>query len=124
MTTVSIRYIAPAMEETIAFYRDLLGFELDIHPAPGFARLRRGPLVLLLNAPRAGGAGKETGAGLPEAGGWNRFQLGVDDLGAEVERLGAAGARFRTGIVEGMGGRQALVEDPSGNPVELFEATR
>lgn len=121
MATTSVRYIATAMEETIAFYRDLLGFEVDMHPAPGFARLRRGDLALLLNAPGAGGAGAETDAGQPEPGGWNRFQLSTDDLDADLERLRVAGATLRTGIVEGMGGRQLLVEDPSGNPVELFE---
>ena len=121
MTTVSIRYIAPAMEETIAFYRDALGFILDVHPAPGFARLVRGDLALLLNAPGAGGAGAETQGDRPEPGGWNRFQLVTDDLEAQVQRLRESGARFRTGIVPGNGGRQALVEDPSGNPVELFE---
>ena len=121
MTTFAVRYIAPAMEETVAFYRDGLGFRVDMHPAPGFTRLERDGLVLLLNAPDAGGAGAETEAGRPEPGGWNRFQLRTDDLDADLERLRTLGARFRTGIVEGRGGRQVLIEDPSGNPVELFE---
>jgi predicted enzyme related to lactoylglutathione lyase len=109
------------MEETIAFYRDVLGFELDFHPAPGFARLKMGDLTLLLNAPGSGGAGAETEAGRPQPGGWNRFQLTSDDLDADLERFQEAGARLRTGIVQGMGGRQVLIEDPSGNLVEIFE---
>ena len=121
MTTFAVRYIAPAMDETIAFYRDALDFRIDMHPAPGFARLERDGLVLLLNAPDAGGAGAETGAGRPEPGGWNRFQLRTGDLDRDVERLRELGVRFRTDVVEGKGGRQILIEDPSGNPVELFE---
>jgi predicted enzyme related to lactoylglutathione lyase len=121
MATVSVRYIVTAMEEAIAFYRDVLGFEVDFHPAPGFARLKKGDLALLLNAPGSGGAGATTEGGRPEPGGWSRFQLVSGDLDADAERFRAAGVRTRTGIVEGMGGRQMLIEDPSGNPVELFE---
>jgi len=125
MDTVSVRYIVTDVEAAITFYRDLLGFEVDIHPAPGFARLSRGPLRLLLNMPGAGGAGQSTSRGeTPAPGGWNRIQLEVADLEAEVDRLKAAGGRFRNEIVQGNGGKQILIEDPSGNPTELFEPGR
>jgi len=115
----AIRYIVNDTKRAIAFYRDQLGFEVEMHPAPGFAALSRGDLRLYLNAPGAGGAGRAGGS--PEAGGWNRFQLEFEDLEAAVERLASAGATFRGEIVSGKGGRQILVEDPSGNPIELFQ---
>jgi predicted enzyme related to lactoylglutathione lyase len=121
MRTVSIRYIVKDVDEAIPFYTEMLGFVVDIHPAPGFARLARGDLHLLLNQPGAGGAGQQLDAGSPQPGGWNRVQLEVDDLTATVERLKAAGAHFRGDIVRGNGGLQALVDDPSGNAVELFQ---
>lgn len=114
---VSVRYIVDDVEAAIAFYRDRLGFKLDLHPAPGFAALSHGDLRLLLNSPGAGGAGQ----GAPSPGGWCRFQFPVDDLAATVERLRADGCRFRSEIIQGNGGKQVLVDDPSGNPVELFE---
>ncbi len=117
---VSVRYIVDDVDAAIEFYRGWLGFEVDMRPAPGFARLSRGDLVLLLNAPGAGGAGRAGGD--PQPGGWNRFQIQTDDLDALVADLQAAGASFRGDLVEGRGGRQILVEDPSGNVVELFEA--
>ena len=112
--------------EAVAFYRDQLGFELRMQPGPGFAMLARGGLRLLLNLPGGGGgAGQAMPDGsAPEPGGWNRFQLETDDLGALVDALRGAGARFRNEIVEGRGGRQILLEDPSGNLVELFEPPR
>lgn len=116
---VAIRYIVSDVERAIGFYRDLLGFAVEMHPAPGFAALSRGGLRLYLNAPGAGGAGRAGGA--PEPGGWNRFQLEVGDLEALVGALREAGARFRGDRVEGQGGAQILVEDPSGNVVELFQ---
>ena len=116
---VAIRYIVDDVERAIGFYRDLLGFTVEVHPAPGFAALSRGDLRLLLNAPGAGGAGRAGGA--PEPGGWNRFQLEVQDLDGFVGTLREAGASFRGDRVEGQGGAQILVEDPSGNVVELFE---
>ena len=120
MTTV--RYIAEDVAEAAGFYADHLGFRIDVQPGPGFASLSRGDLRLLLNAPGAGGAGQ---AGLdgtvPAPGGWCRFQLEVDDLDATVASLREAGCRFRTEVIVGNGGRQALVEDPSGNVVELFQ---
>jgi catechol 2,3-dioxygenase-like lactoylglutathione lyase family enzyme len=120
---VSVRYIVEDVDEAIAFYRDLLGFDLVMRPAPPFAMLSRGDLRLLLNAPTGpGGAAQATPDGRrPEPGGWNRFQIEVADLAAEVDRLRGAGARFRSDIVKGMGGDQILVDDPSGNAVELFE---
>ena len=116
---VNVRYIVDDVDAAIEFYRDRLGFDVDIHPAPGFARLSRNELRLLVNAPGAGGAGRA--GGNPEPGGWNRFQLMVDDLQSVVDGLEQVGARFRGQVVEGQGGKQILVEDPSGNPVELFE---
>ena len=115
----SIRYIVDDVDAAIAFYQGLLGFTVDMHPAPGFAMLSRGDTRLLLNAPGGGGAG--TAGGRPEPGGWNRFQIEVDDLIAEIDRLRGGGAQFRGEAVEGNAGRQILVEDPSGNPVELFQ---
>jgi len=122
MGTVSVRYIVADVEAAIAFYTERLGFTLELHPAPGFARLVRGDLRLLLNRPGAGGAGQAAAdARIPESGGWNRIQLEVVDLEAAVKTLEGAGCRFRSDIVIGNGGRQVLVDDPSGNPVELFE---
>jgi catechol 2,3-dioxygenase-like lactoylglutathione lyase family enzyme len=118
----SIRYIVSDVGESISFYRDRLGFTVDMHPAPGFAALSRGDLRLMLNAPGAGGAGKV--GGTPQPGGWNRFQIQTDDLDALTRALGEAGASFRGDIVAGKGGRQLLLEDPSGNLVELFEPAK
>jgi catechol 2,3-dioxygenase-like lactoylglutathione lyase family enzyme len=120
--SVSVRYIVHDVEAAIAFYTRHLGFTVDIHPAPGFARLTRGPLNLLLNKPGAGGAGQPMPDGRqPEPGGWNRIQLTIGDIAAEVETLRQAGVRFRSDVVQGQGGKQILIEDPSGNPIELFE---
>ena len=121
MATVSVRYIVDDVDRALAFYRDHLEFDVVMHPAPGFAMLCRGDLRLLLNAPGTGGAGRAGGDAGPAPGGWNRFQLVERDLDASVQRLREAGAPFRSTIVEGQGGRQALVADPSGNVVELFE---
>lgn len=118
--TVNVRYIVDDIEAAIGFYRDRLGFEVKMHPAPGFAALVRDDLELYLNAPGAGGAG--TAGGDPKPGGWNRFQLPTDDLDALVAELRGEQVSFRGDIVEGKGGRQILVEDPAGNVVELFEA--
>ena len=119
---VSVRYIVADVDAAIAFYTERLGFHLDLHPAPGFARLSRGGLHLLLNRPGAGGAGQAMPDGRsPAPGGWNRIQLEVENLAAVVDGLRAAGCGFRSEIVTGNGGRQILVDDPSGNPIELFE---
>ncbi len=126
MATVSVRYIVDDVEAAILFYTERLGFDVDLHPGPGFASLVRGDLRLLLNAPSGpGGAAQPMPDGrVPGSGGWNRIQLEVDDLDVEVEHLRASGADFRNEIVTGRGGRQILVEDPSGNLVELFEPAR
>jgi catechol 2,3-dioxygenase-like lactoylglutathione lyase family enzyme len=122
MATVSVRYIVNDVEAAIAFYTRHLGFAVDLHPAPGFAILTRANLRLLLNKPGAGGAGQAMPDGRkPEPGGWNRIQLDVPDLAQEVERLRKAGAQFRNDIVAGQGGKQILLDDPSGNAIELFE---
>ena len=123
MSPVSVRYIVDDVGQAIVFYCDQLGFELDFHPAPGFARLTRGDLSLLLNAPGAGGAGT-AGDEVPRPGGWNRFQIEVDDVQTFADQLRAAGARLRGEITQGQGGRQVLVADPSGNVIELFEPVR
>jgi len=124
-TTVRVRYIVSDVDAALPFYTELLGFQIDMHPAPGFAMLSRGNLQLLLNRPGAGGAGQAMPDGQsPAPGGWNRIQLEVEDLADTVEQLKRAGARFRNQIVTGNGGQQILIEDPSGNPIELFQPAR
>ena len=125
MATVSVRYIVDDVDAAIDFYCRQLGFHEEMHPAPTFAMLSRGDLRLVLSAPGGGpGGGQAMPDGrLPEPGGWNRFQLEVPDLAAAVETLRNHGARFRNDIVVGVGGKQILLEDPSGNPIELFEPT-
>lgn len=124
--TVLVRYIVDDVDAAIAFYTGNLGFAVVVHPAPAFAMLARGALRLALSAPGGpGGGGQAMADGrLPEPGGWNRISLAVDDLDAEVERLRAAGATFRSDVVIGTGGKQILLDDPAGNPVELFEPAR
>jgi catechol 2,3-dioxygenase-like lactoylglutathione lyase family enzyme len=118
---VSVRYMVTDVDESIAFYTDSLGFEVLNRAGPAFADVKRGNLRLLLSGP-ASSAGRPMPDGArPGPGGWNRIHLVVDDLAAEVERLRALGAPFRNDIVEGPGGKQILVQDPSGNVVELFE---
>ena len=123
MATVQVRYIVRDVDAAIAFYTTQLGFRLEMHPAPPFAMLSRGDLRLALSAPNPrGGGGQPMPDGTEQQpGGWNRFAVEVDDLDAVVGRLRAAGAHFRNDVVTGVGGRQILVDDPSGNPVELFE---
>jgi catechol 2,3-dioxygenase-like lactoylglutathione lyase family enzyme len=126
MPTVSVRYIVDDVDAAIQFYCGRLGFDEVMHPAPSFAMLSRGDLRLVLSAPGGGGGGGQAmpDGSVPMPGGWNRFQLEVADLAGTVDALREAGARFRSDIIEGVGGNQILVEDPSGNPVELFEPTR
>lgn len=123
MATVSVRYIVNDVDEAISFYCQQLGFTEEMHPAPTFAMLARGDLRLVLSATGGGpGGGQAMPDGtLPEPGGWNRFTIEVSDLDATVQRLRTSGAHFRNDIVTGVGGKQTLLEDPSGNPVELFE---
>lgn len=122
MTAISVRYIVDDVGAAMDFYTAHLGFAVEFNPAPGFAMLSRGDLRLLLNAPGAGGAGHASDDGdVPAPGGWNRFQLQVDDLDGALAGLRAASVPVRTGVVGGKGGRQAVIDDPAGNPVELFE---
>ena len=123
MTTVSVRYIVSDVDAAIAFYTQLLGFSVVLHPAPSFASLERGNLRLMLNTPTGGGGAAQPmpDGRKPEPGGWNRIQLQVSDLASEVETLRSAGAHFRNDIVIGNGGKQILLDDPAGNPIELFE---
>ena len=122
MDSVSVRYIVDDVDEALDFYTRQLDFELLMHPAPGFAALKRGNLRLLLNTPGAGGAGQAMPDGSsPGPGGWNRIQLHVEDLAATVKQLQEQGATFRNEIVSGNGGKQILLQDPAGNPIELFE---
>src|SRR5450432_3184390 len=125
MATVQVRYIVNDVDAAIAFYCSLLGFREEMHPAPAFAMLSRGDLRLVLSKPGGGpGGGQAMPDGrLPEPGGWNRFSLEVTDLEAMIETLRRAGVPFRNEIVVGVGGKQVLIDDPSGNPVELFEPT-
>lgn len=124
--TVNVRYIVQSVDEAIAFYTQHLGFSVELHPGPGFARIARGDLRLLLSA--TGGSGGAAQAMLdgrrPEPGGWNRIQIEVENLADFVETLRSGGAHFRNDIVSGNGGKQILLDDPSGNPLELFEPYR
>jgi catechol 2,3-dioxygenase-like lactoylglutathione lyase family enzyme len=126
MATVQVRYIVHDADAAIAFYTAHLGFSLDMHPAPAFAMLSRGDLRLVLSVPNpaAGGGHSLPDGTKPEPGGWNRFAVEVTDLAAMVDRLRRAGVRFRNDIVTGVGGKQIILEDPSGNPIELFEPLR
>jgi len=105
----------------IAFYTEHLGFTLEWDASPAFAAVARGPLRLLLSGPGSSGARPMRDGNTPVPGGWTRIQVPVDDIEREVARLREAGLTFRNDIVKGVGGKQVLVEDPSGNPVELFQ---
>ena len=121
MSTVNVRYMVHDIDAAIAFYTTHLGFRLNTRAAPAFADVTRGDLRLLLSA-RTSSAGRPMPDGRqPEPGGWNRIHLIVDDIEAEVARLRAAGVPFRNDIVKGPGGAQILIDDPSGNPIELFQ---
>ncbi|HEY7955391.1 MAG: VOC family protein [Polyangia bacterium] len=126
MAKVQVRYIVRDVDAAIAFYCQRLGFSEVMHPSPAFAMVERGPLRLVLSAPNpsAGGGAPMPDGRQQEPGGWNRFAVEVEDLEATVAELRAHGARFRNQIVVGVGGNQILVEDPSGNPIELFQPTR
>ncbi len=118
---VNVRYMVDDVEDAVAFYIDHFGFELRSSHAPAFADVVRGNLRLLLSGP-ASSAGRPMPDGrTPLPGGWNRIHFVVEDIAADVERLRAAGLTFRNDIVSGPGGRQILLEDPSGNPIELFQ---
>ena len=115
----SVRYISTDIDKSVDFYRDRLGFAVEKHNPGKFAELTRDDLHLFLNAPGAGSAGKA--GGNPQPGGWNRFMIVTDDLDGLIGRLREAGASFRGDIAEAGAGRQILLQDPSGNVVELFE---
>jgi catechol 2,3-dioxygenase-like lactoylglutathione lyase family enzyme len=123
LASVTVRYIVDDIDAASIFYCENLGFEERIHAAPAFAMLSRGDLLLALSAPNGpGGAAQAMPDGTrPEPGGWNRFTIEVSDLATTFDALREAGAHFRNDVVAGVGGKQILVEDPSGNPVELFE---
>jgi catechol 2,3-dioxygenase-like lactoylglutathione lyase family enzyme len=118
---VSVRYMVDDVEKSIAFYTELLGFEVLTSAAPAFADVKRGDLRLLLSGPKSSAGRPMPDGAQPAPGGWNRIHLLVDDIDAEVASLRAAGGTFRNDIVEGPGGKQILLEDPSGNVVELFQ---
>lgn len=126
MASVGVRYIVKDVDAAAAFYCGHLDFKEEMRAGPGFAVLSRGELRLMLSTPGGGGgAGQAMPDGrVPEPGGWNRFTVECDDLAAKVDALRAAGAHFRNDIVVGRGGKQILLEDPSGNPIELFEPHR
>ena len=123
MAKVQIRYIVNDVDKAILFYVDQLGFQLVMHPAPPFAMLSLGDLRLVLSAPNpsAGGGQSMPDGSQQTPGGWNRFAIEVSDIADMVEKLRKAGVHFRNDIITGVGGKQIIIEDPSGNPVELFE---
>jgi catechol 2,3-dioxygenase-like lactoylglutathione lyase family enzyme len=122
--TVNVRYMVNNVDAAVAFYTTHFGFTLISNAAPAFADVRRGDLRLLISGPKSSAGRPMPDGRRPEPGGWNRFELVVEDLAAEVERLRAAGLKFRNEIVTGPGGSQILVDDPSGNPIELFQPAR
>jgi catechol 2,3-dioxygenase-like lactoylglutathione lyase family enzyme len=124
MTTVHVRYMVDDVDAAATFYTTHLGFTLISKTAPAFADVARGDLRLLLSGPSSSAGRPMPDGRRPAPGGWNRIHLIVDDLGAEVDRLSAAGVRFRNDIVTGPGGSQILLDDPSGNPIELFQPRR
>lgn len=121
----AVRYIVKDVEKSISFYREHLGFTLEMHPAAGFAALSKGSLNLFLNEPGVGGAGQKMPDGTsPAPGGWNRIQLPVNDLERQYQLFKKKGLEFRNEIVDGQGGKQVLLKDPSGNFIELFESNQ
>jgi catechol 2,3-dioxygenase-like lactoylglutathione lyase family enzyme len=121
---VSVRYMVDDVERAIAFYTTQFGFTLMTNAAPAFADVVRGHLRLLLSGPKSSAGRPMPDGRAPEPGGWNRIHFVVDDIAAEIERLRAAGVRFRNELVSGPGGQQILLEDPAGNPIELFQPAR
>lgn len=121
MTSVNVRYMVADVDAAVAFYVEHLGFELHSNAAPAFASVTRGELRMLLSGPTSSAGRPMPDGRRPEPGGWNRIELIVEDLPAEVERLRAAGLASRNEIVRGPGGAQIVFDDPSGNPIELFQ---
>jgi catechol 2,3-dioxygenase-like lactoylglutathione lyase family enzyme len=124
MTTVNVRYMVDDIEAAVAFYTTHLGFTLLSKTAPAFADVERGGLRLLLSGPTSSAGRPMPDGRRPGPGGWNRIHLIVEDLSSEVKRLRAAGAHFRNDIVTGPGGAQILLDDPAGNPIELFQPAK
>jgi len=120
-TTVNVRYMVDDVQASVDWYVDHFGFETQLNAAPAFASVERGPLRLLLSGEKSSAGRPMPDGRRPGPGGWNRFQVIVEDIGAEVERLRREGVRFRNDILSGPGGSQILAEDPSGNLVELFQ---
>jgi predicted enzyme related to lactoylglutathione lyase len=119
--TISVRYMVDDVEQSIEFYTTLLGFEVLTNFAPAFADVKRGNLRLLLSGPKSSAGRAMADGATPGPGGWNRIHFVVDDLEAEIARLKEAGGTFRNEVVSGPGGQQVLLQDPSGNFVELFQ---
>jgi len=122
--SIAVRYLVGDIERSVAFYVEHLGFTLEEQMGTAFARVRRDDLTLWLSGPASSAARPMPDGRQPEAGGWNRFVIEVDDLSGRVAAMTAAGITFRNAIVSGPGGKQILAEDPDGNPIELFEARR
>jgi len=119
--TISVRYMVDDVDKSIAFYTELLGFEVLTSFPPAFADVKRGNLRLLLSGPKSSAGRPMADGARPGPGGWNRIHFIVDDIDSEVDRLRGAGAKFRNDVVVGPGGKQILLQDPSGNFVELFQ---
>jgi catechol 2,3-dioxygenase-like lactoylglutathione lyase family enzyme len=122
--TVSVRYMVNNVDDAIDFYTTQFGFELGRNASPAFAEVIRGNLRLLLAGPKSSAGRPMPDGRQPEPGGWNRIHFVVDDIAAEVDRLRSAGINFRNEIISGPGGQQILLDDPSGNPIELFQPAR
>ncbi len=120
-TTVHVRYMVTDVPASVAFYTANLGFTPEGPHSPAFAAVRRGNLLLLLSGGASSAARPMPDGRQPEPGGWNRIHLIVDDVDAEAARLRAAGVPFRNEVIRGPGGAQTVLDDPSGNPVELFQ---
>jgi catechol 2,3-dioxygenase-like lactoylglutathione lyase family enzyme len=118
---VHVRYMVDDVENAVAFYITHFGFELRTNFAPAFADIVRGNLRLLLSGPKSSAGRPMPDGSTPQPGGWNRIHFVVEDIAAEVERLRSSGLTFRNDIVSGPGGQQILLEDPAGNPIELFQ---
>ena len=118
---VSVRYIVDDVEAAVAFYTTHFGFTVRTDAAPAFVDVVRGSLRLLVSGPKSSGGRTLPDGRQPEPGGWNRIHFVVDDIAAEVERLRAAGVTFRSDVISGPGGSQIVLDDPSGNPIELFQ---
>jgi catechol 2,3-dioxygenase-like lactoylglutathione lyase family enzyme len=118
--TVNVRYIVSDVQEALDFYTEHLGFTVLTTALPAFADIQRGNLRLILSGPRSSGGRPLPDGSTPSPGGWNRLHFIVDDLDADIARLEGAGAHFRSAVIGGPGGRQAVFDDPAGNPIELF----